>query len=140
MNKLARQKIHALGHDNHISEPVMIRSLIGIVCAFVFITTCIQSTAAQAWGNYSPAALLDRAAQSQLAGWIELADQGISERILSSDAYHDDFRFRAAPVKQSRNWKMPIVDVRPAKNVSNAVAVNGAVSYTHLTLPTTPYV
>ena len=98
----------------------MIRSSIGIVCVLVLITTCAQSTAAQAHGEYSLSALRGGAMQSRLSCWIELADQGISDRILSSDAYHDKFRFRAAPVKQSRNWKMPIVDVRPAKDISVA--------------------
>ena len=98
----------------------MIRSSIGIVCVLVFITTCAQSTAAQMSGEYSLSSLRGRALQTQLSHWIELADQGISAQILSSDAYHDKFRFRAAPVKQSRNWKMPIVDVRPAKDISIA--------------------
>ena len=98
----------------------MIRSSIGIVCALVLITTCAQSTAAQMRGEYSLSALRGRVLQTQLSHWIELADQGISARILSSDAYHDEFRFRAAPVKQSRNWRMPIVDVRPAKDISIA--------------------
>ena len=96
----------------------MIRSLIGIVCVLVFTTACVQSTAAQALGDYSPEAALGRDTQSQLSRWIELADNGACSRLLSSDAYHDDFRFRAAPVKRSRNWKMPIVDVRPAKEIS----------------------
>jgi hypothetical protein len=97
---------------------MMIRSLIVIVCAFVFTTTSIQSSDAQAWGDYSPDALFGETAPSQITRWIKLADQGMAQRILSSDAYHDDFRFRAAPVKPSRNWTLPIVDVRPAKNVS----------------------
>ena len=96
----------------------MIRSLIGIVSVLVLLTTCVQSTAAQPRGNSYPNPLRDGGAQTQLRHWIELADQGVSERILSSDAYHDDFRFRAAPVKQSRNWQMPIVDVRCAKDIS----------------------
>ena len=96
----------------------MIRSLIGIVCVLVFTTACVQSTAAQALGEYSSEALRGRDTQSQLSRWIELADQGVCNRLLSSDAYHNDFRFRAAPVKRPRNWKMPIVDVRPAKEIS----------------------
>ncbi len=98
----------------------MIRSSIGIVCVLVFLTTCAQSTAAQAYGEHSLCALRGRALQSHLSHWIELADQGISDRILSSDAFHDKFRFRASPVKQSRNWQMPVVDVRPAKDISIA--------------------
>lgn len=98
----------------------MIRSSIGIVCVLVFITTCAHSTAAQVRGAYAPSVLRDHGLQSQLSRWIELADQGVSDRILSSDAYHDKFRFRAAPVKQSRNWKMPLVDVRPAKDITSA--------------------
>jgi len=100
----------------------MIRSWIGIVCVLVSITTCVQSSAAQAFGDHSSNPLRERLVGAQLQtllhDWIELADQGVSDRILCSDAYHDNFRFRAAPIKPIRNWQMPIVDVRPAKILS----------------------
>ena len=96
----------------------MIRSWIGIVCVLVFVTTCVQTTAAQAHVYFPSTSMRNRVLPTQLRNWIELADRGVFEQILSSDDYHHDFRFRATPVKQSRNWQMPIVDVRSAKDLS----------------------
>ena len=96
----------------------MIRSWIGIVCVLVFVTTCVQTTVAQAHGNFFSTSMRNRVLPAQIWKWIEFADQDVSDRILSSDAYHSDFRFRAAPVKRSPNWQMPIVDVRSAKDLS----------------------
>ena len=91
----------------------MIRSLVGIVCVLVLITNNAQTTAAQ----FLPVSLdaTESVQTSSLSDLIRIADQGTAERILSSAAYHSDLRFRAAPVKQMRNWRMPIVDVRPAR-------------------------
>lgn len=115
-------KNNSHGRDKHILEPVMIRSMIGIVCVLVLLTTCVESTAAQPLGISSINSLRDQDAwsvtKSGLRGWIEIADRGLSQRMFSSDAYHDDFRFRAAPVKRSANWQMPIVDVRCAKQIA----------------------
>ncbi len=95
----------------------MIRSLIGIVCVLVMLTTCVQTTAAQPLGNLHENTPRLDAPRSTLRNWIELAEQGSWERIISSDAFHDDYRFRATPVKRSANWQMPIVQVRPAKQI-----------------------
>ena len=95
----------------------MIRSLIGFACVLFLVTTCIQSSAAQLRADFSANPLRSNLAAMSLRDGAQSNFQSISDRILSSDAYHDDFRFRAAPVKRSANWQMPIVDVRPAKQI-----------------------
>ena len=95
----------------------MIRSLIGLACVLFLMTTCIQSSAAQPRANFNVNSLRSDATPLSLRRGERSNFQSISDRILSSDAYHDDFRFRAAPVKRSPNWQMPFVDVRPAKQI-----------------------
>ena len=95
----------------------MIRSMIGFACVLLLVTTCIQSSVAQPRANLSGNSLRSDAVAMSLRAGKQSNFQSISDSILSSDAYHDDFRFRAAPVKRSANWQMPIVDVRPAKQI-----------------------
>ena len=95
----------------------MIRSMIGFACVLFFMTTCIQSSAAQPCANFNANPLRSNVAPMSLRVGTQTNFRAISDSILSSDAYHDDFRFRAAPVKRSANWQMPIVDVKPAKQI-----------------------
>ena len=95
----------------------MIRSMIGFACVLLLVTTCIQPSVAQPRANFTANPLRIDATAISLRHTTQSNFQTISDRILSSDAYHDDFRFRAAPVKRSANWQMPIVDVSPAKQI-----------------------
>ena len=120
----------------------MIRSLIGIACILVSMTTCVEDIAAailhpqplssQTWQG-SQICICAQPASSEpisdlrsdrplprLRNWLQISDRRFQQRFESMDLIDNDFRFRASPVKQRHDWPMPIVDVRPAKSIQAA--------------------